>query len=264
MNLLATAVRLLPLLADASDDWGDSAEDLRPTEFERRYKVVDLRDDAASVRYRPSKRRKALGLRGRVKRTRYAPVDLRTRRVVLVVHQTGFIAGRSIERLAKKITAHEVWNPDGTVYVVHPDNTRLVAANRLDRSPYHAINFETVGNFSGIEGQEQFFRPERLGRSFVTSELAEMMEARLVDRIRGLREIGIDPYMLAPHRIAGRNEHGEPNRQICCGSGIWSVAERVAAQTGVPVPGDDFELGGLPIPASWRTEAYAECRRVNA
>ena len=273
MNLLNAISRIAPLVAGASEQWEDAIEHLREgaeglddESPEYSYPVVDKRFEAATVRYRPSKRRKALGLPGRVKRTRYRPVDLRKRRVVLVLHQAGVVISRaSLERRrAKKITGHEAWSTDGTVFLIHPDETRLVAANRLDRDPFHAINIEVVGNFAGVEGEGRFFQPERFGRSVITPEFSAFAKQRLTDRIVGLRAIGIEPYMLAPHRVAGRDENGNPNRQICCASGLWGIAEEVAAELAVPVPDDDYAIGGLPIPKSWRTDAYAHCMKVAA
>jgi len=276
VNILSTISRLWPVLSDASEEWDDAIERLvapddspapgAPAPEERdSYRVVDVTASAASARYRPSKARKTLGLRGRVKRTLYKPVDLRHRRVVLVMHQMG--VSRSLAQLARRaqlVTAQEVLAPDGTVYVVHPDETRLIAANRFNRDPYHAINFELAGNLSYIEGKNRFYKPDRFGRTVMTPEWETAVSCRLVDRIEGLRAKGIDPFMLAPHRVAGHDRRGNANREACCASAGWAICEQVAAITGVPVPGDEYTIGGLPIPEAWRTKAYAHCRTVDA
>lgn len=151
MNPFAFIAGLIPSLTDASTAWGDAADRIaagepRLTTTERikgarSYGLIDIREESKDVRYRPSRRRKALGLPGRRKRTAYPPVDLQGRRVVLVVHQTGVV--RSLARLAQ-------------------------------------------------------------------------------------------------------------------------IAERVAAEMGVPVPGPDYEIGGLTIPSKWRSEAFKSCMVVNA
>lgn len=277
MNILGTLSRLWPMLSDASERWDDaiaelgksSSDDARDLVDNARddadpaYRIVDRTAAGAKARYKPSKARRAIGLPGRIKRTAYAPVDLRTRRVVLVVHQRGVEQRlETLARTAHRVTAQEVWAEDGTVYVVHPDETRLVAANRFNRAPYHALNFEVAGNFPAEVGTDRYYKPEIFGRSVLTVAWAQRIEARLTDKIHELREQGIDPWLIAPHRVAGRDEHGNPNRQICCSPGPWAAAERAAAATGVPVPAPDYAIGGLPIPESWRSEAFAHCRTV--
>lgn len=268
MNILSTITRLWPAIADASDHWEDAIDRLSEDEKEAEqpnYRIVDVRRDAAGVRYKPSKRRRKLGLPGRIKRTVYPPVDLRTRRVVLVIHQMGVVrTPAQLARRARLVTAQEVWAEDGTVYIVHPDETRLIAANRFDRYPYHSLNFEYAGNFEGTAGSGRFFRPDQLGRSTMTERWENAAASRLIDKIADLRRCGVEPFMIAPHRVAGRDEDGNPNRQICCGSAQWQIAERVAAETDVPVPGDNYSIGGLTIPTSWRSLAYSQCRTVDA
>lgn len=269
MNPLSTLASFWSSISDASAHWDEAIDRLEDSDRThpalRRDYIVDVRADAAGVRYRPSKRRRALGLRGRVKRTVYRPVDLSARRVVLMVHQTGVLrTPAQLARRAHLVTAQEVFGPDGTVFLVHPDEIRLIASNRLDRDPYHSINFEFAGNFEGVAGSGRYFNPEQLGRSTMTAECAAAASARITGKVAELRQLGIEPFMIAPHRIAGRDQWGNPNRQICCGSAAWKVAETVAARTGVPVPGHDYKIGGLPIPPSWRSEYFAECRTVDA
>lgn len=275
MNPLALFAGLIPALTDASAQWSEAMErivDPEPVSFadaepneDRSYRVVDIREEAKRVRYQASRRRKALGLPGRIKRTAYAPVDITKRRVVLVIHQMGVV--RSLARLAQRarlVTAQEVWAADGTVYIVHPDETRLIAANRFDRDPYHSINFEFAGNFEGVAGSGRFYKPELFGRSVMTDAWALAAAQRLTDKIIDLRSRGVEPFMVAPHRVAGHDDEGNPNRQICCGSAQWKIAERVAAEMDIAVPGPDYEIGGLTIPEDWRSEAFSDCRTVKA
>ncbi|MGH1343831.1 MAG: hypothetical protein ACRBN8_19900 [Nannocystales bacterium] len=274
MNPFSTLSALWPAISDASTRWQDAIGKLDAAELEQAetdpagegvdYHLVDVRDQAKRSRYRPSKRRRALGLPGRIKRTAYPPVDLSKRRVVLVIHQMGVVrTPAQLRRRAKLVTAQEVWG-DGAVYIVHPDETHLIASNRFDREPYHSINFEFAGNFEGVAGSGRFFKPEQLGRSRMSAAWAQATSSRLTDKIGELRRRGIEPFMIAPHRVAGRDQDGNPNRQICCGSAQWKIAESVAAVCNVPVPGDDYQIGGLPIPAAWRSKFYAECRTVDA
>lgn len=81
----------------------------------------------------------------------------------VVVHQTGFTWSlETAHQNAWKINAHLVVLPDGTVCWNHPFEAYLWAADLANR---FSISIEFLGNFEGHPGKDDFWRPERFGRS---------------------------------------------------------------------------------------------------
>lgn len=205
------------------------------------YPVRDLQEQARLAKYDD----------GRFKRTAYAPVDLRGRTVVIGLHQTGAERPESSKRW-HLTTAHKVIGPSGVIYKLHPLRTRLVAINRLDRAPYHAISIETGGNFEGTDGLGDWYMPGKLGRGRASeAQLGAIVQAcgSICDEVLAL---GGKVVAIVPHRISGRDKRGKPNRPLCPGSRVWSEAgERFASERGLQIPADGFALGGTPIPKGW-------------
>lgn len=263
LSSIAAAVRWL----EASAEWQSDAEECSAEEqqlcrVERieadktlpRFERVDVRARSSKVKY----------ANGKTKRTRYAPVDLSGRRVVLFFHQMGF--ERSAKRMretAHKITCHGLADHEGTTYEVHPPQTRLVAANRADRSPWHAISFELLGNFERIDGTGTWWQPDRFGRGRATDvqldaakAWARWMTFEVVPALGGV-VVGA-----APHSIAGRNRWGKANRQACCGSRAYAeLVEWCGAELNLAVPAPDFELGGIPVDPRWYGRFRPACSR---
>lgn len=204
---------------------------------------LDVEDRAKSTTYRNKRR----------KRDRWPPVDLSARRVVIVLHQTG--VQRSAARWREtmhRVTCHRGIGPDGARYRVHPLNTRLVAANRLDRAPFHAISIEIAGNFEGIDGSGKWWAPDRMGRGRASPAQIAGARQAVRDICREVSQAGGRVEAIAPHRIAGRDANGWPNRTLCPGSRVWSeVGEWASAVLGLGVPGPGVCLGGAPIPREW-------------
>lgn len=209
--------------------------------------VVDVQAAAAKVTYRHN---------GRNKRTRYRRVNLAGRRVIAVVHQTGVVRGpQTFRARAHHITAHRAIGPEGSHYLIHPLNVRLVAANALDRAPWHAVSIEISGNFEGIEG-DGWWSPETMGASELTGRQAKSLRAELWHLTREVADFGGVLEGVAPHRISGRGSNGVPNRPLCCGYAAWRVAEAWAIERGVAVPAEGFAIGGDPVPEEWRSAAW--------
>lgn len=258
-----TPLELLDLLRpfnrsdDASDDLDESSANLvdlaceadpercaidrtveRPTVFP----VVDLEQRARLATYRD----------GRPKRTAYAPVKLARRKVVIVLHQTGVERPESSQRW-HLVTAHRAIGPTGRRYRLHPITTRLVAANRVDRSPYHALSIEVGGNFERDDGTGTWYMPAQLGRGRASDAQLAATVAECHALAAEVEAAGAKVVAILPHRITGRGRGGKPNRHGCCGSRVWSGAGEIwAATTGTPTPAPGFALGGVPVPDLWR------------
>lgn len=216
------------------------------------YPVRDLEPQAAEVKY-PN---------GLIKRTRYPRVDLSERMVVIAYHQAGVERSEARwGRSAHRVTCHREIGPTGTRYRVHPLNVRLVATNRLDRAPWHAICIEVLGNFERVEGTGSWYKPDRFGRGVLGAAQATALRQESAAIIREVRELGGEVLGVVPHIVAGRNAKGVPNRQACCGSAIWKVAESVAWKHGLRVPAPKWKIGGLPVPNEWRSKHWPHMKR---
>ena len=79
----------------------------------------------------------------------------------------------------------------------------------------------------------------------------------MVDLIRDVEDNDGEVVAIMPHRVTGRGRGGKPNRPLCPGWEIWGeVGEWCARHLDLPMPGPDFELGGLTIPESWHGPHY--------
>lgn len=216
------------------------------------YPVVDVTKVASLVRY-PDRKHKTTGkvIRvGAVKRTKYAPVDLSKRRILIGLHQTGVNRSEANVRAAK-ITAHRVIGPTGVRYRVHPITVRLDAINRFNRDPWQTVNIEISGNFERVDGKGNWYKPDILGRGRMSEAqvLACRQEiAAIVDEVEAL---GFEVEGIVPHCVAGQ-EDGKPNRHACPGSRAWSECGEWAAQEfGLAVPAPGWSIGGVPIDPDW-------------
>lgn len=202
---------------------------------------VDLEARAAAAKYAD----------GRVKRTAFPLVDLSRRKVVIVLHQMGVELARSWPSW-HRVTCHRGILPDASISRVHPIRTRLIAANRVDRAPWHALSIEIAVNGEGVDGSGRWANPERNGRGRVSDAQIEAGRACVVDLQREVAEAGGEVVGILPHVTTGRDKRGRPNRQICPGSRPWGeIGEWAGAVLGIPIPGPGWALGGLPIPATW-------------
>jgi hypothetical protein len=232
----------------AADDLEDpNKEGVPPAE----YPVVDLEAKAALAAY----------ANGVNKRRKYSPVDLTRRRVVIVLHQMG-VERSPLSSRWPLVTAHRVIGPDGTRMRLHPLRTRLVAANRVDRAPWHAISIEIAGNFEGTDGAGDWYKPQIYGRGRMGVAQVLACRQELTEIIvNEVPELGGKVEAIIPHRVTGQSK-GKPNRPICPGSRAWSqVGEWTGAFHGIAVPGPSFKLGGLPVLSSWHGPFFDNCLR---
>lgn len=211
---------------------------------------IDLQAKAAKATYSSG------SIKGKAKRTLYAPVDLSKRRVVIGLHQMGVELPSSWPSWWK-VTGHLVIRTDGTPLILHPVRTRLVATNRVDRAPWHCIAIEFAVNAEGVDGSGRWYAPERNGRGRISeSQIAGGRWACgwIYDEVR---KAGGQVMGILPHITTGRDSRGRPNRQICPGSRIWSnVGEWAAVEYGLAIPGPTWKAGGLPLPPAWRGVYY--------
>lgn len=244
--------------SDASADWGSTVEAAEPGEVERVaeervladsvvdtakvYPQIDLEKRAATCKYPHN---------GKVKRTRYRRVNLAKRIVVIMVHQMGVERGESSRRW-HRTTCHRCIGPSGNRYRVHPLDVRLVAANAMDRKPFHTITIEIAGNFEEVDGEGTWWKPEKMGRGRASNAQIEATLQEIDTIIAEVSELGGEVVIIMPHRVSGRNKRGKPNRPLCCGSRVWSlVGERAARNHDLAVPAKGWSIGGTPIPESW-------------
>lgn len=221
----------------------------------RLYPVVDLEAKAASTTYR----------NGKVKRTRYPPVDLSSRIVLIGLHQAGVERSEARwEKSAHRVTCHRAIGPSGNRYRNHPLDRRLVCTNRVDRSPYHCIGIEVLGNFRGMPNGKHY-KPEVFGAGTLGRAQLIALRQEIAAIIAEVEAMGGTVVGIIPHRTTGQNSRGRPNRQICCGFEIWSGAgEWAGAEFGLRVPGPDWSLGGLPVHETWHGEHWPRCERFLA
>ena len=136
------------------------------------FPVVDVSDRAARATYS----------NGKNKRNRFRRVNLKQRKVILMLHQMGVQRSPTSSRWPL-VTAHRVIGPNGTRYRLHPLDRRLVAGNRADRAPYHAVHIEFAGNLEGHPGAGNWWRPDIYGRGKLTKSqiLAGLQECRSIE-----------------------------------------------------------------------------------
>ena len=236
---------LLAAMAEAQREHGDPPIDAESIVDGCRF--VDAYEAAARAKY-PS---------GRNKRTRYKPVDLSRRQVVVMLHAMGFERARTSSRWPLVTCHRAVVRDDGDAYIqrLHPVTTRLVAGNAVDRSPWHGVHIEVEGNYASPEGK--YWAGDRMGRSVLDEDMRDAARAAVVDLIREVEDRGGEVVAVMPHRVTGRGSNGRPNRPLCPGHEIWSqVGEWSARYLDLALPGPDFAMGGLTIPDSWHGEHW--------
>ncbi|NVB37229.1 N-acetylmuramoyl-L-alanine amidase [Pseudenhygromyxa sp. WMMC2535] len=176
--------------------------------------VVDLRAEA------PASKRQV----------RKATVD------AVVLHQTGFSRGLDPIRY-RKVTAHFVVLPDGTVVQLHPVSARLSASNGFNS---RSVAVEFVGNFRSVQGG--WWKPEKYGRN--TPSAAQIRAGRQL--LRELQRVGVR-YVFA-HRQSLETRGNDPGPEIWHAVGQWAVTA-----LGMSDGGPGYAVGtGAPIPDAWR------------
>lgn len=226
--------------------------------------IVDLEQVCATVRYERG------SLAGKVKRTLYPRVKLAARRVVVMVHQAGVERpelakdGKSPHPRRKQMTGHRAIGPRGYRYRLHPLDVRLIAGNRMDRDPWHALHIELVGNFEGVDGSGRWSHGLTNGRGRASDAQLLALQAEIAALVDEVPRVAAGARVVAviPHRITGRDAKGRPNREIDPGSRTWVAAEEAAHALELLTPAPGWALGGLPVPDEWRPNGPPACARL--
>lgn len=178
-----------------------------------------------------------------IDQTHLAPKSLRKNKprgeiTALVLHQMGFSRGNDTEKY-RRVKAHYVITPDGTIAQNHPISEYLYASNRLNKQ---SVAVEFAGNFPSTRGKA--YKPEKFGQH----ELTDAQISSGIDLVVHLMGT-VNLTHIFPHRIAN------PNRQNCPGPDIWYyIGEHCKKTFGLQDGGSGFKVGnGNPIPSSWRT-----------
>ncbi|PRP98543.1 peptidoglycan recognition protein family protein [Enhygromyxa salina] len=206
--MLAFAVGLSPVLAFGVAAWWAHA---RSTRLE----IVNLCAAA------PASKRSS----------RQQPVD------AVVLHQMAFSRGNDL-LCYRKVTAHFVITPNGSVAQLHPLSARLSSSHGFNS---RSVAIEFAGNLRSANGN--WWRPESYGRDTLTTEQIEAGRKllALLER-QGIR------FVLG-HRQSDADRGNDPGPEIWSSVAQWGI-EKLKLSDGGP----EFAIDtGRPIPDSWRS-----------
>jgi hypothetical protein len=171
----------------------------------------------------------------------------------VVLHQMGFQRGDDPMRY-RKVTAHYIITPNGTIAQLHPINSRLNAAHGFNEG---GISIELAGNFpseSKSTDPGDFWRPEKMGMDQVTP--AQIEAGRyLLRRLKSVILPSQDKMLthVLAHRQSSFTRANDPGPDAW-----WGLGEYGIKILDLSDGGSDFSVGtGLSIPEKWRT-AYHE------
>ncbi|PRQ02056.1 peptidoglycan recognition protein family protein [Enhygromyxa salina] len=206
--MLAVAVGLSPVVAFGAVAWWAHARSTR-------VKIVNL-CEAAPANKRSSRRQ---------------PVD------AVVLHQMAFSRGNDLLSY-RKVTAHFVVTPDGTIGQLHPVNARLSASHGFNS---RSVAIEFAGNLRSVNGN--WWRPETYGRDTLTREQIEAgRKLLMLLKRQGIR------FVLG-HRQSDADRGNDPGPEIWSSIAQWGI-EKLRLSDGGPEYSIDT---GRPIPESWRS-----------
>ncbi|PRP97678.1 N-acetylmuramoyl-L-alanine amidase [Enhygromyxa salina] len=170
-----------------------------------------------------------------------APATKRSKRTravdAVVLHQMSFQRGNDLDRY-RKVTAHFVIAPDGSVGQLHPMSARLVAPKGFNG---RSVAIEFAGNLRAANGN--WWSPETHGRDSLTA--AQVESGRKLLRL--LRSAGVR-YVFA-HRQSDYDKGNDPGPEIWSTVGQWGIEKLGLSDGGAQYAVDS----GRPIPESWRT-----------
>jgi len=170
-----------------------------------------------------------------------------------VLHQMGFQRGDDPYRY-KKVTAHYIITPNGTIAQLHPIRSRINAAHGFNEG---GISIEFAGNFpskSRSTNSRDFWKPDEMGMDQLTA--AQVQSGRYLLRRLKQAILPSDEETLT-HVLAHRQSSGD--RQNDPGPDVWwNVGEWAKHTLDLYDGGPGFTVGtGDPIPDEWR-KAYVE------
>lgn len=165
-----------------------------------------------------------------------------------VLHQMGFSRGDDPYKY-KKVTAHYIITPNGTIAQLHPVTAYLNAANGFNEG---GISIEFAGNLPTqpqSDDPKHFWNPEEMGMDQLTP--AQVKAARwllqyLQDEV--LPDLGLGLTVVVAHRQSGEERQNDPGPDVWANVGQWAVDNM-----GLSDGGPGFAVGeGNPIPDKWR------------
>lgn len=166
----------------------------------------------------------------------------------IVIHQMGFSRGNDPYKY-RKVTAHYIITPDGTIAQLHPVTAYLYAANGFNEG---GISIEFAGNFPSESRSTQpsdFYKPDKMGMDQLT--VAQVESGRwLVEYLHDvvLPDINQDLTVMVAHRQSGAQRQNDPGPDVWANVGQWAVNV-----IGLSDGGPGFTVGGgHPIEDEWR------------
>jgi hypothetical protein len=165
----------------------------------------------------------------------------------IVLHQMGFSRGNDPSRY-RKVTAHFIITPDGTIAQLHPVDAYLYSSNGLNAG---SVAVEFAGNLpsrSRSTDPKRFWSPGTHGMDQLTG--AQVAAGRLL--IQTLRDNvfparGWELRNVLAHRQAHGGKGNDPGPDVWGNVAGWAVNE-----LGMGWGGPDFSVDtGLPIPQAW-------------
>ncbi len=166
-----------------------------------------------------------------------------------VLHQMGFSRGDDPRRY-RKVTAHYIITPNGTIAQLHPIHARLNAAHGFNRG---GVSIEFAGNFpssSRSSDPSDFWSPDTHGMDQLTVaqvEAGRWLLGHLRDTVHP--SLGFQLTTVLAHRQSSGDRGNDP------GPDVWTnVGQYAVDNMGLKDGGPGFSVGtGKPILASWRT-----------
>ena len=177
----------------------------------------------------------------------------------IVLHQMGFSRGNDPYKY-RKVTAHYIITPDGTIAQLHPVTAYLYAANGFNEG---GISIEFAGNFPAVSQStdpDHFYKPfdwvdeeGKTRKGFGMDQLtpAQVMAGRwLVEYLHDvvLPDINTDLTVMLAHRQSGQERQNDPGPDVWANVGQWAV-DNLGLSDGGP---GFYVQNGNPIKESWR------------
>ena len=182
----------------------------------------------------------------------------------VVLHQMGFSRGSDPYRY-RKVTAHYIILPDGTIAQLHPVTTKLAASSGFNEG---GIAIEFAGNFPAVSQStdpDHFWRP--LPYEYEDKETGEIKQHPgfgmdqltpeqatsgrwLVEYLNDvvLPDIGGELTVMVAHRQSGKERQNDPGPDVWGNVGQWGVD-----YLGLSDGGPNYSIGnGNPIKQAWR------------
>lgn len=163
----------------------------------------------------------------------------------VTLHQTGM--HRFSARAWPKVRAHLGIHHDGSVFWIHPLESRLPASNGFNRD---TVAIEVAGNFLRREADVRSYWKKGGGPSTLTPEMVEGLRRAIRFIISEVERHGGRITHIHAHRQTNRNKASCPGEAIWRSGGVWAQRE-LGLSDGSP---GYVRSDGLPIPPYWDDE----------